>query len=412
MEVFAYKGRSKRGEVVTGTIESPNQDAVAEWLLTAGISPIAIQVQTDSMAKMPAWLQQLLEMDRLTIRDKLLFTRQMLTMVRAGVPMIQALASIQKSTANKAMVRILRTVRADLEKGSELSMAMAQHPKFFDEYYVAMVKVGENAGQLEEIFGRLFEQIEFDDHMQKKIKSALRYPSFVVTAIGIAIGILTIFVIPVFATFFAKFKATLPLMTRILLATSDFAVKFWWLVAGVLGGAFYGFRLTISQRAGRYRWDKFKLRIPIAGVILQKAALARFCRALATASRSGVPLVQAFTLVSRVVNNAYYEERILLMREGIERGESILRVAQVAGIFTPLELQMISVGEDTGDVDGMLSQVAKMYQEEVEYDVDRLAETMEPVLMAFMGVLVLILMLGIFLPMWQLGAAVKAGRVG
>lgn len=143
---------------------------------------------------------------------------------------------------------------------------------------------------------------------------------------------------------------------------------------------------------------------------MKKAALARFCRALATANKSGVPLVQAFTLVSRVVKNAFYEERILQMRGGIERGDSILRVAQVAGIFSPLELQMIAVGEETGDIDGMLSQVAKMYQEEVEYEVARLSETMEPILMTAMGVLVLILMLGIFLPMWQLGAAVKGGK--
>lgn len=410
MEVFAYKGRSNRGDVVTGTIESPSRDAVAEWLLTAGISPITIDLQKEGLRDYPEWLRPLLERDRLGIRERLVFTRQMVTLVRAGVPMIQALSSIQKSTTNKAMVRILRTVRSDLERGSELSTALAQHPKFFDEYYVAMVKVGENAGQLEEVFARLFDQIEFDDHMQKKIKSALRYPSFVVIAIGIAIGVLTVFVIPVFAAFFTKFKATLPLMTRILLATSSFAVNFWWAVVGAFAGAFYGFKTVVSQRAGRYRWDKFKLSIPVAGGILQKAALARFCRALATANKSGVPLVQAFTLVSRVVNNAFYEERILQMRGGIERGDSILRVAQVAGIFSPLELQMIAVGEDTGDIDGMLSQVAKMYQEEVEYEVERLSETMEPILMAAMGVLVLILMLGIFLPMWQLGAAVKGGK--
>jgi MSHA biogenesis protein MshG len=410
MEVFEYKGRNKRGEIMTGTIESPNQDAVADWLLTAGISPISINVQRDKSQEGPEWWRKINERGALRLRELLLFTRQMATMVKAGVPMIQSLASIQKSSHNKAMERLLRTVRADLEKGTDLSTAFSRHPNFFNEYYVAMVRVGENSGQLEEIFRRLFAQLEFESHMQKKIKSALRYPSFVLAAITIAMGILTLFVIPVFATFFEKFGATLPLMTRILLGTSEFAVNYWWVLLGVAVGCYLGFKAFVGQRAGRYRWDKFKLRIPIVGSILQKATLARFCRALATASKSGVPLVQAFTLVSRVVDNAYYEDRILHMREGIERGESMLRVAQAAGIFTPLELQMISVGEDTGDIDGMLAKVADIYQEDVEYEIGRLSESIEPIIMFAMGILVLILMLGIFMPMWQLGAAVKMGR--
>lgn len=411
MEVFEYKGRSKRGEIMTGVIESPSQDAVAEWLLTSGIAPISIVLKEDGSLRMPEWLSRL-NQGAPSLRDKLLFTRQMYTMVKAGVPIIQALAGIQKSTANPIMVRILRDTRADLEKGTVLSVALSRHPKVFDDYYVSMVRVGEDAGQLEEIFRRLFDQLEFENHMRKKIKSALRYPSFVLIAIGIAIAILTIFVIPVFATFFTKFGSTLPLMTRLLIGASDFAVGYWWLVLAAIIAAIYSFKLyTRAGTAGRYNWDKVKLRIPIAGGILQKATLARFCRALSTASKSGVPLVQAFTLVSRVVENAYYEERILLMRSGVERGESMLSVAQAAGIFTPLELQMISVGEDTGDIDGMLAQVADIYQEEVEYDIGRLSESMEPILMSFMGVLVLILLLGIFMPMWQLGAAVK-GKAG
>ena len=408
MDVFEYKGRTKRGEIMAGTIESPSQDAVAAWLLTAGISPISITVQRDSVDERPAWLRALIERDTLTARDLLLITRQMATMVKAGVPILQALGSIQKSTTNKAMARMLRSMRADIEKGGDLSTALSNHPKFFNDYYVAMVRIGESSGALEEIFRRLFAQIEFEEHIQKKIKSALRYPSFVLIAISIAIGILTLFVIPVFATFFDKFGATLPLMTRILLMTSSFAVNYWWFVAAVIAACFYAFKMFVSQRTGRYVWDRFKLKLPIAGGILQKATLARFCRSLATASKSGVPLVQAFTLVSRVVDNAFFEERILGMREGVERGESMLRVAQAAGVFTPLELQMISVGEDTGDIDGMLSKVADIYQEDVEYEIGRLSESIEPIVMVAMGGLVLILMLGIFLPMWQLGAAVRA----
>jgi len=289
MEVFEYKGRSKRGEIMSGVIESPSQDAVAEWLLTSGIAPISIVLKEDGSLRVPGWLSRL-NQGAPSLRDLLLFTRQMYTMVKAGVPIIQALAGIQKSTTNPIMVRILRDTRADLEKGTPLSVALGRHPKVFDDYYVSMVRVGEDAGQLEEIFKRLFDQLEFENHMRKKIKSALRYPSFVLIAIAIAVGILTIFVIPVFATFFSKFGSTLPLMTRMLIATSDFAVNYWWLVLGAIVAAVYSFKLyTRVGTSGRYRWDKFKLRIPIAGGILQKATLARFCRALSTASKSGVP---------------------------------------------------------------------------------------------------------------------------
>ena len=403
MDIFEYKGRNKRGEIMQGTIESPNPAAVSAWLIAAGIAPIRIQVQESKFKGQPAWLRALQGGDSLSLRELLLFTRQMGTMVKAGVPMIEALAGIQKSTASQALVGVLRDIRADLERGVELSGAMARHPNFFNDYYVSMVKVGEGSGQLEEIFKRLHEQIDFEKHMSQKIKGALRYPTFVIVAISIAIAIMTLFVIPVFAQTYKGMHASLPIITLLLLAVSKFSVDYWWAVLAMIGSSFYAFKLFIDQPKGRYTWDKFKLRLPIMGSIIKKATLARFCRSFATASKSGVPLVQAFTLVSRVVDNAFFEERILLMRDGVERGESLLLTAQAAGIFTPLELQMISVGEDTGDVDGMLNQVADMYREEVEYEVSRLSESIEPILLAFMGVLVLILMLGVFLPVWQLG---------
>ena len=405
MDLFEYKGRNKRGEIMRGVVESPSPQAVAAWMTEAGIAPVHIKLQSEELDDQPEWLRTLQGIGAFTPRDLLLFTRQMGTMVKAGVPIMQALSGIQKSTANKALAKVLRDVRADLERGLELSTAMSHHPKFFNDYYVSMVRVGEGTGQLEDVFKRLHEQIAFEKYMNQKIKGALRYPTFVVIAISIALAILTIFVIPVFATIFTKFHATLPLLTRILLATSDFAVHYWWVVLAVVGGSIFAFRLYTATPNGRYAWDRLKLKFPIAGNIMNKAILARFCRSFSTASKSGIPLVMAFTLVSRVVDNAFFEERILLMCGGVERGESMLRVAQTAGIFSPLELQMIAVGEDTGDIDGMLDQLAEMYQEEVEFEVDRLGETIEPILLSLIGALVLILMLGVFLPMWQLGQA-------
>ncbi len=401
MDTYQYKGRNKRGEVMQGAIESPNPRAVAAWMIAADISPIVIKLQP-SLKEQPQWLRALQGEGALTLVDLLLFTRQMGTMVKSGVPMLQSLESIQKSTTNKRLIEVLQAIRADLDKGVELSGAMARHPKFFGDYYVNMVRVGEGSGQLEEVFKRLFQQLEFDKHMKQKIKGAFRYPMFVMIAISIAIGIMTIFVIPVFAKVFSSMNVSLPFLTLFLLSVSGFAVKYWWavLIAGML--AVYVFRQYTATPDGRYKWDKFKLKFPVIGSIMAKATIARFCRSFATASKSGVPIVQTFTLVARVVDNAFYEERILTMRSGVERGESMLRVAQSSGIFSPLELQMISVGEETGEIDAMLEQVANMYQDEVEYEVSRISESIEPILLAVMGVLVAILLLGIFMPLWDL----------
>jgi MSHA biogenesis protein MshG len=286
----------------------------------------------------------------------------------------------------------------------ELSGALARHPKYFTEYYVAMVRLGEGTGRLDEAFQRLFTQLEFEKHMKQKIKGALRYPTFVMLAIVVAVAILSLWVIPIFAKVYAGMKVELPFLTRLLLGVSDFAVNYWWAVLAFIVLGMFGFRTWTSTKVGRYRWDKAKLKFPVFGGIIIKATIARFAFTFASATRSGMPLVSAFSIVSRVVENAFYEERILQMRDGVERGDSILRVATTAGIFSPLELQMMAVGEETGNMDEMVEQVAIMYQEEVDYEVGRLSETIEPLLLAAMGILVTILMLGIFLPLWDLSA--------
>ena len=404
MDTYLYKGRNKRGEVLQGSIESPSPQAVAQWLMDTDIFPIAITAQTTER-KDPEWFTRLMGEGTVSQVDLLLFTRQMGNMVRAGMPMMESIEGIQKSTGSKALAKILQAVREDLDKGTELSTAFSRHPKVFNEYYVSMVRVGEGSGRLEESFQSLFKQIEFDREMRKKIKSAVRYPTFVMIAIAIAITILTIFVIPVFAKTYESLHVQLPLLTRFLIGTSGFAVKYWWAILMGLGLAYYVFHFYVTTPQGKYAWDKFKLKLPVIGKILVKATVARFCRSFATAGKSGVPIVQAFQLVSRVVDNAYYEERILQMRQGVERGETLSRVARTAGIFTPIELQMISVGESTGEVDAMVEQIALMYQDDVEYEVSKLSETIEPLLLAMMGVLVGILLLGIFMPLWDLGQA-------
>lgn len=410
MQRFAYEGRNRDGELVKGQTESANAQAVAQWMLGAGIVPVKILAATESTAQgavdIKGWLSG---QGRLSDADLMIFTRQLGTMVRAGLPLMQALSGMQSSAGKPALARLLGKLREDLDQGLELSSAMAHHPEFFDDYYVSMIRVGEGAGQLDEVLSRLFAQLEFERDMRQKIKGALRYPSFVVVAIAIAISILTIFVIPVFAKVYAGMKVELPLLTRVLLGVSDFAVDWWWCVALAIHAGVQGFRYTVRQPDGRLRWDRFKLRLPLMGSIFNKAGIARFSLSFAMACKSGVPIDQAFTLVARVVDNAYFEQRILGMRAGITRGDSLLRIAQESGIFKPMELQMIAVGEATGEVENMMSQVAHMYQEELQYEVSRLGDAIEPILLAVMGTLVLVLMLGIFLPLWDLGQLAQQG---
>jgi len=402
MDVYQYRGRNKRGDIMQGTIESPNTEGVVNWMITSGIAPIDIRLKTDPLKNQPNWLRTLQGAGRLSAKDLLLLTRQMATLMKAGVPMIQAINGLKNSSQNPSMTDLLRSIHASLSNGAELSTAMARHPKIFDDYYVNMVRVGETAGKLDEVFDRLFIQLDFDRRMRQKIKTVLRYPTFVFSAIIVAILVLMIYVIPVFSKVYSGMQMTLPGITVFLITISEFTAKYWWAVLGSIMLAFFLVRRYLSTTQGRYQWDKLKLRIPVIGKVLAKATTARLCRSFGTAMKSGVPVVTALALVSKVVDNAFYEERILVIRDAVSQGDSLLRSFLAAGIFTPVELQMVAVGEETGDIEGVVQQLATLYQDEVEYEANQLGETLEPILLVFMAVLVTILLLGIFLPMWNL----------
>jgi MSHA biogenesis protein MshG len=268
-----------------------------------------------------------------------------------------------------------------------------------------MVRVGEMTGRLEEVFLRLFDHLEFDRDMRERVKTAMRYPTFVVIAMVAAMVVVNVFVIPQFEKVFASFHAELPLMTRILIGFSRFTVA-WWPAFGVgAAGAIFGFRAWTRTTPGHLAWDRYKLRLPIAGKIIHKATMARFARSFALSIRSGVPIVQALTVVAQTADNAYLSMRIEQMRDGVERGESILRTATNAQVFTPIVLQMIAVGEESGSLDDLMDEIAMMYEREVDYELKTLSSQIEPILITFLGAMVLVLALGIFLPIWDLGKA-------
>jgi MSHA biogenesis protein MshG len=282
-------------------------------------------------------------------------------------------------------------------------MCLAQHPKIFDGFYVALVRVGEMTGRLEEVFLRLFHHLEFEQFMGQQVKSALRYPLFVMAAMAGAVMVINIMVIPAFSTVFASFGAELPLATRILVATSNFTLNYGWLMlAGCVAGG-WALRRWVRTPEGRLVWDRWKLQIPVAGKIVRKATLARFARSFSLSLKSGVPVEQAMSVVAATVDNAHMTQKIDGMRMSIEHGESILRAAMNAGVFTPIVLQMIAVGEETGAVDELMDEVAGLYTNDVQYDLKTLGQQIEPILIVFLGLLVLVLALGVFLPVWDLG---------
>jgi MSHA biogenesis protein MshG len=399
---FAYTGRNARGELIKGRLEGNDSGAVADELLTTGITPVEIkQAAGDAKGAAASWSARLFA-PRVELIDLMLFSRQMYTLLKAGVPIMRALGGLEESMINPSFKAVVADLRTGLDSGRELSACMRRHPAVFSNFYVSLVRVGESTGMLQEVFLRLYEHLEFEKEVRERIKGALRYPLFVVVAMVIAVGIINVVVIPAFARMFQGFNAPLPAMTRVLIAVSDFTVHYWPVILAALIGGVLGFRFWSSTPAGRYAWDRVKLRLPVAGPIITKASLARFARSFALAIRSGVPVMQCLSAVAEVVDNHYLAERIEKMREGVQRGESVLRTSVNAGIFTPVVLQMIAVGDETGELDDLMFEVAELYDREVDYDVKTLAAQIEPILIVFLGVIVLILALGVFLPIWDL----------
>lgn len=400
MPLYRYKARGRRGDAIEGSIEAVSSDAVATQLLEGGITPIEIAV-----AKTGATTEinfGKLFVEKVTDTDVIQFSRQMYSLTKAGVPMLSALHGLSQSTKNATLAEAVRNVTASLEAGRDLATSFSEHPEIFSLFYISMIRIGETTGQLDAIFLQLARYMERDKRTRSQIKSALRYPSFVLIAITIAIAIINLFVIPTFAGVFAKFGSELPFATRILLETSNFTVAHWPELLGVTIATFFGASRYIKTDEGRYRWDKLKLRLPLAGEIIYRATLARFSRLFAMSTGAGVPLITALTVVARALDNKYVEERILGMQTGIERGESITRTAAATGLFDALVMQMMAVGEETGSIDKLLAEVAEFYEAEVENDIDKLSARIEPILTVFIAGIVLVLALGVFLPMWNL----------
>ncbi len=407
MPNYAFKGRSNTGQLVDGEIEGSTSSAVAGLLMDRGVTPISI-IEKKQQVDVLEVVRDRFNLHKIDIEELLMFTRQMAALARAGIPLTRAIAGILESVDNPLLIRSLRDILEQLESGRSLSVSCARHPKVFSNLYISMIQVGENTGRLEETFSQMAEYIDRNRRITQNIKTALRYPTIVLTAVAIALGILNWYVIPKFADFFKANALELPWQTVLLLNMSDFFIEYWWAMVGAIVVGIVFFKRYTSTVNGRLKWHRFIVRVWVVGDILHRSFMARFARSFAMAYSAGVPIVQAMGVISRSIGNDYIGNHVNGMREGIERGEALTLTAQRTGMFTPVVMQMFAVGEEAGNLDEMMTFVADFYEEEVDYDIKNLSDRIEPLIYVAMGVVVLVLALGIFVPMWDI--AQLAGR--
>jgi MSHA biogenesis protein MshG len=402
MPDFKYTGRDQEGHKISGQLEASTQTIAMNQLQLRKI--IITSLAEDTLASKDIDFSFAFKR-KITLDDQVLLTRQLYALTKAGIPIIRALNGLAESTENPELSKILNSISHSLVTGSELAIAFRQFPKIFSPIFIGMIHVGENTGRLDIAFQKLTAHLELERETKKRIKSATRYPLFVMSAMMFAMVIINVMVIPNFASVFAKLGADLPIATQILIASSDFTLNYWWLILMVTIGGAYAWLRFVKTPKGLLWWDTQKLRLPLFGSLFKRIALARFSRSFSMMLTSGVPILKALSIIIESVGNKSIGVAIEDMYRGVERGERLTTTASATGLFTPLVLQMMSVGEETGSIDTLLDSVADFYEEEIDYELKQLADSMEPILLAFLGGLVLILALGVFLPIWDLSGA-------
>jgi MSHA biogenesis protein MshG len=402
MPLFAYSARDGGGRKIDGQLDSADLRALADTLSAQGLVLVRADAQSPLVTDLLQALQTQLLGARVGIEQMLLFCRQMGTLLRAGVPLLRALRALQESTDSRRFAEVLGELQQQLEGGRELSQSMRQHEGVFSPFMVNMVRVGEMTGRLSEVFNGLHAQLTFTRDSREQIRAALRYPLFVVAVALAAIIAVNLFVIPSFARIYRGVNADLPLITQALIGTSNLMQAAWPLLLAAALGLAVATPLALRNPDIRRVRDRLLLQLPIIGALVHKAALARFTRSFGLALDAGVPLVDALQVAADTADNLVLTEAIFALRAAAERGEALSRAARTSGVFTPVILQMITVGEESGALAEMMNEVAASYQREVDLSVKSLGAQIEPVLILFLGAFVLAFALGVFLPLWDL----------
>jgi MSHA biogenesis protein MshG len=407
---FSYKGRSADGKLVHGTAPGESVQQVAQRLLGTGVTPLEITEQGAVASNLDLEkLGRKLGLGRVTTSDLVMFSRQMYTITRAGIPLLRGLRGLVASTHNAILRETLEDVLESLEGGRDLASSFARHPTVFPRLYVSIVSVGEATGTLDKSFQRLTEYLAQEKDMHDRVKGAMRYPTIVVITIVLAAMFLSTFVIPKFAPVFAQLKGEMPLPTRILLGSSAVVRDYWMQALGVVALIVFGVRAWLKTPDGRMKWDTFKLRVPVMGKLMYEATLSRINRSMAISLSAGLPMTQTLAVISRASGNVFMTERIQMLAANVERGESLHRASSASGLFSPLVLQMIAIGEETGALPELLDEAAGYYEREVDHSLKNLSSSIEPILIVGVGGMVLILALGIFMPLWEVIG--KAGQM-
>jgi type IV pilus assembly protein PilC len=394
-DTFAYKVRDKSGQTVSGTIVADNEALVLQRLREQGFTPLDVSKQGRGM-------NIELSKKKVKLKELAVFSRQFATMVNSGLPILRALSILADQTSNKTLAEALGVARLDVEQGASLSQALQKHPKIFNDLYISMVRSGETGGSLDDTLISLAGTLENEVRLRGKIKSAMTYPVAVVGLVVLIMSAMLLFVVPQFESIYADLGGTLPMPTRVLLSMSKAFKTFWWMF---LAGAFVGrFALRRYKKTpkGREVLDGLKLRIPIFGSLVQKTALARFSSTAAMLLRSGVPILQALDIVMDTVNNKVLSKAVEDVQSAVRDGDSMARPLAKHAVFPPMVVQMIAVGEETGQVDTMLDKVAGFYNQEVEATVEALTSLIEPLLIATIGGCVGAAVVALYMPMFQI----------
>ena len=394
---YQYKVRDKSGNLVTGTLVADNERLVLERLREMGYTPLEVGKEKKGLN-----LEINIKPAKIKLKEIAIFSRQFATMVNSGLPILRALSILSEQVSNKELAKTLTLVRNDVEQGASLSAAMAKFPKAFNDLYIAMVKSGETGGMLDDVLLRLADVLEREVHLRQKIKSAMTYPVAVVALVVLIMSAMLLFVVPQFKTIYTQLGGTLPLPTRVLLMASDAVKKYWYVFIFVTFVIVFLFKRYKKTEKGRANLDAIKLKIPIFGTLFHKTALSRFSSTAGMLLRSGVPILQALDIVADTVNNAVMSRAVVDVQASVREGESIAKPLARHAVFPPMVVQMLAVGEETGQVDTMLDKVAKFYDQEVEASVDALTSLIEPLLIAIIGGAVGAAVIALYMPMFNI----------
>ncbi|UCF29780.1 MAG: type II secretion system F family protein [bacterium] len=400
MPVFVWQAQTRQGDVRKGEMEAQSVDAVNAALRRQGLSPTRVKAKPREIKiNIPGFG------DKVRDRDIVIFTRQFATMIDAGLPLVQCLEILGTQSDNKTLGKTLDTIRSDVEGGASYAEALGKHPKIFDDLYVNMVAAGETGGILDTILARLSTYMEKAIALKKKVKSAMVYPATTLAVAVAVIAILMIFVIPKFADMFTGAGGELPYMTRIVIGISNFAASYkMGIVVLVLIAAGFLLKRYYRTTRGRRRIDGILLRLPVFGPLIRKVAVAKFTRTLGTMISSGVPLLDALEICAKTAGNKVVEDAVFVTRQSISEGKTIAEPLEETGVFPPMVVQMISVGEATGALDNMLSKIADFYDEEVDTAVAALTSLMEPMMMVFLGGAIGFVVIAMYLPIFKMAA--------